>query len=212
MVKLTKRPEPPQPITREKHYRDNPNFEALVEDCHRKCYICENDKATTFNIEHRIPHHGDDTLKYDWNNLFLSCGHCNSIKGDKYDDILDPTACEPENSISLSMNMDSLIEYVEVCVLSNDKSAKQTAALLSLVYNGGTTAMKEVECAVLRNAISKCVASFLQHVEGHRSESDVGYGKIIKEELSRASPFAAFKRGIVRDDAELTAKFGEFIA
>ena len=65
MVKLIKRPIPPQPITDEKHYRSNPNFSAIVEDCYNKCYICENDKATTLNVEHRIPHRGDNSLKYD---------------------------------------------------------------------------------------------------------------------------------------------------
>ena len=53
MVKLTKRPLPPKPITSEKHYRHDPNFSAIVEDCFGKCYICENDNATTLNVEHR---------------------------------------------------------------------------------------------------------------------------------------------------------------
>ena len=211
MIKLTKRPAPPKPITNENHYRSNPNFNALVEDCFGKCYICENDKSTTLNVEHRIPHHGDDTLKYDWSNLLLSCGHCNIIKGDKYDDILDPTKCDPEDSISLSLNVESLIENVGVCALSNDKSTKQTVTLLSFVYNGGTTAIKEVECAVLRNEISACVARFLQYIEGYRREPNEGYDIIIKKEISRASSFAAFKRGIVRNDVELLNKFGELL-
>jgi len=211
MVKLTKRPTPPKPITDEKHYRSNPNFNALVEDCLGKCYICESDKATTLNVEHRIPHHGDDKLKYDWSNLFLSCGHCNSIKGDKYGNILDPTKCDPEDSISLSLTVDSLIENVDVCALSNDISSKQTATLLLFVYNGGTTAIKDVECAVLRNEISACIARFYKYIEGYRREPNEGYDAIIVDEISRASSFAAFKRGIVRNDIELSAKFREFL-
>ena len=211
MIKLTKRPTPPKPITNEEHYRNDPNLNALIEDCLGKCYICENDKLTTLNVEHLIPHHGDDTLKYDWNNLFLSCGHCNSIKGDKFDDILDPTKCDPEDNISLSLTVNSLIENVEVNALSHDKSTQQTAKLLSLVYNGGTTAIKEVECAVLRNEISTCLARFFQYIEGYRSEPNEDYDVIIKKEISRASSFAAFKRGIIRNDTELSAKFGELL-
>ena len=211
MVKLTKRPSPPKPITDEKHYRSNPNFNALVEDCLGKCYICENGNATTLNVEHRIPHHGDDKLKYDWNNLLLSCGHCNSIKGDKYGDILDPTKCDPEDSISLSLTVDSLIENVKVCALSQDKSTKQTVNLLSFVYNGGTSAIKEVECTALRNEISTCIARFYQYIEGYRREPNEGYDVIIGKEISRASSFAAFKRGIVRNNSELSAKFGELL-
>ena len=128
MVKLTKRPLPPKPITAERHYRNDPNFSAIVEDCFGKCYICENDNATTLNVEHRISHRGDDRIKYDWNNLFLSCGHCNNIK-----------------------------------------------------------------------------------IEGYRKEPELGYDAIIKKGISRSSAFAAFKRGIVRNDAELSATFGELI-
>ena len=208
MIKLTKRPAPPQPIATEKDYRSNPNFNALVEDCFGKCYICE-DRATTLNVEHRVPHRGDDLLKYDWQNLFLSCGHCNNIKGDSYDDILDPTKCDPEDHIALSMTIDSLVEEVLVEVLSNDKSAAQTGNLLKCVYNGGTTAIKEIECANLRNAVSSCLSRFLQYVKGYRDEPDLGYDVIIEKEISKASPFASFKRKIVRDDVELSAKFSE---
>lgn len=48
---------------------------ALQEMFHKKCYICENNNITSYQIEHLIPHKGDMTLKYDWNNLFLSCAH-----------------------------------------------------------------------------------------------------------------------------------------
>ena len=211
MIKLTKRPTPPQPITNEEDYRNNPNLNAIVEDCYSKCYICENDKATTLHVEHRIPHRGDDKLKYDWKNLFLSCGHCDNIKGYKYDNILDPTVCDPEDYIALSINLDTLVETVEVSAMSDDISTKQTVELLSYVYNGGTTDMKEIECATLRNEVSACIARFLQYIEGYRKEPNLGYEVIIKKEISRASGFAAFKRGIVRNDTELSAIFGEML-
>jgi len=207
MIKLTKRSKPPQPITEEKHYRNNPNFKALVEDCYGKCYICENDKSTTLNVEHRIPHRGDDSLKYDWQNLFLSCGHCNSIKGDKFDNILDPTKCDPEDFIALSLKTDSLVEIVEACALSDDTRTKQTIELLSLIFNGGSTAIKDVECAVLRNELSACIARFFQYIEGYRAEPNEGYDIIIEKEISRSSAFAAFKRGIIRKDSELSTIF-----
>ena len=61
--------------------------QALQEVFHGKCYICENKEATSYQIEHRIPHRGDKKLKYDWNNLFWVCAHCNNIKSDKYEPI-----------------------------------------------------------------------------------------------------------------------------
>ncbi len=206
MVKLTKRPAPPQPITTENDYRSNPNFAALAEDCFNKCYICEC-KSSSLNVEHRIPHKGNSLLKYDWQNLYVSCGHCNNIKLDKFDNILDPSACDPENYIALSLTADSLMEKVVVEALMNDNSTVQTADLLEKVYNGGTTAIKEIECANLRNAVSDCIAKFLQYIKDYRDEPDIGYDKIIEKEISRSSEFAAFKRKIIRDDAELSVIF-----
>lgn len=63
--------------------------QALREVFHGKCYICENKEATSYQIEHLIPHRGDKKLKYDWNNLFWVCAHCNNIKSDKYEPILN---------------------------------------------------------------------------------------------------------------------------
>ena len=67
---------------------------ALKEMFHGKCYICENRQITSYQIEHLNPHRGNQELKYDWNNLFLACAHCNNTKSDKYDPIID---CTKEN-------------------------------------------------------------------------------------------------------------------
>ena len=78
MVKLTKTPLPAGiKITSDNDYRNGVVFDTLVEDCHCKCYICE-DKTTDINVEHIVPHRSDVALRYDWNNLFLACGHCNN--------------------------------------------------------------------------------------------------------------------------------------
>lgn len=58
------------------------------------CYICENKQITSYQIEHLAPHHGNMDLKFDWNNLFLACAHCNNAKLDKFDPIID---CTKEN-------------------------------------------------------------------------------------------------------------------
>ena len=57
---------------------------ALKELFYGKCYICENKEGiSSFQIEHLKPYKGDAELKYDWNNLFWSCAHCNNIKNAK---------------------------------------------------------------------------------------------------------------------------------
>lgn len=64
---------------------------ALQEMFHGKCYLCENKQITSYQIEHLYPYRHNMDLKYDWNNLFLSCAHCNNVKLDKYEPIIDCT-------------------------------------------------------------------------------------------------------------------------
>lgn len=207
MVKILKRPTPPKPIKNENDYRSDPNFNAIFEDCFGKCYICENGKATTLNIEHIVPHKDDNNLKFDWNNLFLSCGHCNNTKLVKYTNIINPAKLDPEEFIELSLVTENLIEKVIINPLSNDPATLETADLLEHVYNKGNTAMKKVENSNLRNIISRCIRKFLIYIKNYKEEPDLGYDKLIIEEISCSSEFASFKRKIIRDDKELYPQF-----
>jgi hypothetical protein len=209
MIRLTKRPLPDGvTITSDNDYRSGVVFNTLVEDCHSKCYICE-DKPTSINVEHIVPHRSDIALRFDWNNLFLACGHCNNIKGARYDDIINPTAIDPESCIALSVEIDeNFVEYVGVAVLNKDAVTLKTAELLGYVYNGGSTSIKEVECANLRNEhLLPDVQRFRQYIKGYCAEPGLGYDVLIKKEISRSAKFAAFKRKIVRDNPELSAEF-----
>jgi len=211
MIRLTKRPLPPNvTIESENDYRQGVVFHILVEDCHRKCYICE-DKPTTINVEHRVPHRGDRAIKLDWNNLFLACGHCNNIKRATFDDIIDPTKCDPEEHIALSVEIsNSLIEQVKIEPLTTDNSTMQTVELLGLVYNGGSTDIKEIECSNLRNKhLMPDLRLFYQYVRNYPEDPD--YATLINKEIDRSSAFAAFKRKIVRDDPKLSKDFAEVL-
>ena len=44
----------------------------LQKDFYNKCYICENQGFSDIIVEHFIPHRGDRTLMFDWNNLFFA--------------------------------------------------------------------------------------------------------------------------------------------
>jgi len=211
MVRLTKSALPANlTIESEGDYRKSEIFDILAEDCHRKCYICE-DKPTTINVEHIVPHRNDPALKFCWDNLFIACGHCNNIKLAKFDDILNPTKCDPEEHIELSVEiMDNLIEKVHIKSLLEDSSTAQTAELLELVYNDGLTANKKIECSNLRNEhLMPNIRRFFQYLNGHREEPELGYEKIIIKEIARSSAFAAFKRGMVRNDPELSIMFAD---
>ena len=80
--------------------------------------------------------------------------------------------------------------------------------LLRLIYNGGTTDIKAIECSNLRNEhLMPIIRLFLQYIHNYHDEPDLGYDKIISKEIDRSSAFAAFKRKIVRDDQKLSVIF-----
>lgn len=74
-------------------------IERLKKDFHNKCYICEMKNLQDPNVEHLLPHKKGKypERKFDWENLFWSCGHCNSVKNSsKYNEgIID--CCRQED-------------------------------------------------------------------------------------------------------------------
>jgi uncharacterized protein (TIGR02646 family) len=211
MIRLCKSQLPPDAtINSEQDYRKDIIFNTLSKDCHYKCYICEI-KPTVINIEHIVPHRSNISLKFDWNNLFIACGHCNSIKNTKYDEIINPTKCDPEEHIVLSIEItNDFIEQVQVESLKTDNNTRQTAELLGLVYNSDKTDIKKIECSNLRNEhLMPNIRLFYQYIHNYHKEPDSGYADIIRKEIDRSSAFAAFKRKIVRDDPELSEIFAD---
>jgi len=75
-------------------YKCGDVLERTKNDFRNKCYICEYKSPSTINVEHFIPHKGDKELKFDWDNLFWACGHCNNTKLDKYGSMLNCTNSE----------------------------------------------------------------------------------------------------------------------
>lgn len=216
MVKLTKSPLPSGvSIRSENDYRSDPVFALLSKDCNEKCYICENGEATSYNVEHLIPHRGDSALKFDWNNLFLSCAHCNGLKRDTYEHILDCTKVDPEQYIALRLGTE-LKEKIQIEKLGDCEnpaySVDETITLLSRVYNAEhEPPMKRLEATKLRNRVSREVSDFrnaldlfYQEAEGEIRER---YRDEIRGMLHRSSNFAAFKRQIVRASEKYRADF-----
>ena len=70
-------------------YKTRETLNRLESDFKGKCYIYESKGIETINVEHFIPHRNNLDLKFRWDNLFWACGHCNSTKGDKFDNLLN---------------------------------------------------------------------------------------------------------------------------
>lgn len=179
--------------------------QALREIFYGKCYICENKKATSYQIEHLIPHRGDEKLKYDWQNLFLSCAHCNNIKSDKYEPVLDCTKESVEKLIAFRkkgyFGSEERLEFT-ACVEADEK-IKNTIALLEDAYYG-TTPQKKMEAKIIRKELREELSKFKEYVreyqEAEDEEEKEDIENLLKRELKDSSAFTAFKRWLIWDN------------
>lgn len=178
---------------------------ALKEMFHGKCYICENKQITSYQIEHFIPHRGNADLKYDWNNLFLACAHCNNTKLDKFEPIIDCTKEDVEALIAFRRKgYFGTDEKLVFDMLECRIEIQNTVELLQEIYYGSTP-QKKMEATILRRILRKELSIFKEYVREYKEDEeeekeDLKY--LLKQQLGDSSPFAAFKRWLIRDNRE----------
>lgn len=177
----------------------------------KKCYICENKKITSYNIEHLRPHKKvNKDLKFGWDNLFLACAHCNNIKSDDYEHILDCTKIDVDELIAFR-KIGNFVwdEKIEITPIQRNNEIDETIDLLNKVYSG-TTASKKLESSniriELRKEISKFIDAINEYIEAEGEDKEDAKS-LIERELKFNSPFAAFKRWIVRDNKDKLSEF-----
>jgi uncharacterized protein (TIGR02646 family) len=177
-------------------------LEQLKQDFRNKCYICEQKEPLSIEIEHFRPHKGDVDLKFDWNNLFWSCRHCNAIKSAQFNNIIDCTSPTENIQSRLKLTLDPMPkELVKIEALDDLDETIETMALLEQVYNG-TTVQKTIESSHLRRRIQKVLISFYTLLHDYdqledNTEDKQHYRNEIVIKLRKSSEFASFKRSIV---------------
>ena len=188
----------------------------LMKDFKNKCYICEQKEPTSINVEHFIPHKGDTELKFNWDNLFWSCSHCNNIKSDKYTNILKCTDINDDVEHKLKYIFKPFpFEKVKIESLDQDDKTSNTRDLLLKVYNGHTP-LKQIESSNIRNKLLQEIKSFqenlIEYFKDTIDEDDKKYLLIkIKQHLSSGSNFTSFKRWIIRENKTLYNEFQQYL-
>lgn len=192
--------------------------EALSDEFHNKCYICEQKNIKNLNIEHFKPHKGiNRDLMFDWNNLYYACGHCNNLKLSKYDNILDPG--NPDEDVESLMHYGMPILHkrskVEIIECSDDEKVKNTVELLNYVYNG-KTAIKDIEAVNIKKDLVEELLKFttwLVEYDDDELEDDEReeLKRNIRKGLNKKSAFTAFKRQIIKDTNYFYQEFKEYI-
>jgi hypothetical protein len=174
----------------------------LKSDFYSKCYLCEQ-KTTSANIEHFKPHREDINIKFDINNLYLACSHCNSIKGTQID-ILD---CADENDDvekQISYYMDVYPKskvIIRSSCKNHDKKVENTVELLNKIYNG-TTPLGEMNSdeikSKLRNEMRRFYELLLKYIECNVEEMRLKALEEIEESLHQGSEFCIFKHWFIK--------------
>lgn len=195
-------------------YAKSDVVEQLRKDFHDKCYICEMNNLQDPQVEHLLPHMNGKypERKFDWNNLFWSCGHCNNVKNQrKYDaGIIDCCQIDPEEIIYFKM-LDG-----EISVYAKDKINKEamlTAELVTETFNLKNTGMRvyksEIRFQELNREMNKLYDALEEMRENPHSKLVL---RKLKALLRRESKFAAFKRCYIREKKDDFPQLLKYIA
>ncbi len=177
-------------------YRQGDVYEQVKSDFKEKCYLCEDDEATSIQMEHFNPHKGDLHKKYDWNNLFYSCGHCNGLKGAKYWQLLNCTSDDDKVWQSVELKFHDFpktrVEVIAHPQAGKEVECENTCELLRKTLNGeDTTAMKKDEAKKLRKKMLRV------HKELANS---INSSEKIKELISDEAAFAGMQRWTLKNE------------
>lgn len=197
-------------------YKCGDVLERLKSDFKNKCYLCEQKAPSNINVEHFQSHQGNLDLKFDWNNLYWSCSHCNNIKSSLYDDIL--------NCNDSSQRVDSWIKYeidpfpkekAKISIIEDETNADNTVELLDKIYNGSTN-LKTIEAANIRQKLLLEIRDFQNWLfeyfeEEEETEQKIFLRRKIENHLRNSSNFTAFKRWIIWKNEAMNHEFGELI-
>lgn len=216
MVNFYKRSQAPASLAAGKSYKEPDTVKALYEDFRNKCYICGSKAPITINVEHFDEHRNDPVKMYDWKNLFYACMHCNLVKQQTFSrgssNLLN---CTDKNQkvdywIEYRLNYDpnlkkdvDIHQNMLIPVPSYATQIQNTVKLLNNVFNGSGTAVKNTEASNLVESLQTEVNKFLSKLLEYKKENrPLVRAKLQNELISMVafdSPFAAFKRWIIRD-------------
>lgn len=216
MVKIERSPNPPASLAIEK-VKSNGSctkkdvVDQLELDFHKKCYLCEQDELQSIEVEHLHPHHDgkDNDRKFDWDNLFFSCAHCNSVKNQaKYEDnVIDCCKIDPETLIHQELCegnvcVDALVDTIE---------AKTTASLIEDCFQLKNRAIREKESQVKVRALQATMNDLYKELDKYKSKNSKKSFYAIRGMLSREYKFAGFTRTYVRDHIDKYPDFEPYI-
>ena len=187
--------------------------EQLRKDFHDKCYICELKGLQDPEVEHLLPHKNGKypERKFNWDNLFWCCGHCNGVKNKgKYDEgIIDCCKQDPEKQLEARLiDGEVLVEAIDI----NDKQAVLTASLLNETFNLKNHGIRDAACSHRMNQLMKTMDILYKELEHFKNNPNSARNKrMLRVLLSREAAFAAFTRYYVRSNLDCFPELEEYV-
>lgn len=207
VVKIERSPVAPPSLAIEKakggdNYRDDDVIRQLKQDFHGKCYLCEIDELQSIQVEHLKAHHNgkDRDRMFDWDNLFYSCAHCNSVKNMKQykEVILDCCKVDPERYL----NQELVDHHVRVEALYPSQTVRMTAQLITKCFEKKNTGIRTLECQTRVDALEKALIVLYRSLKMYKDEPSEKTRRALLGMLSRSYKFAGFLRTYVRQHLE----------
>lgn len=216
MIKVNRSPTAPLSLAIEKKkangsYKCEDVVKALRSDFKDKCYLCELKNLTDPEVEHLLPHGNgkDKDRKFDWNNLFWACRHCNSVKNQtRYSqDVIDCCKVDPKYKISHYFNDGK----VHIVAIDNGKDSENTAHLIEECFEFRNTGIRIAACDARVKQLQKVLDQLFDNlIEYKKSNNEYVKNKIISL-IKNDAPFASFTQQYIRDHIESYEDFKQYI-
>ena len=208
MIRIKKSGCCPKSLLSKKKYDGEDVKKQILDDQNDKCYICERILTTDFEIEHLRSKNNYLDLKYDWNNLLVSCKYCNDKKSDLFDNIPNPVTNNIEDEIEQRIDF----KYRKAVFKSNKNAPElcECIELLNRIYNG-TGRLRKIKEERFFNELSDNLSHFCGLVKDYLESPTIENKKEIEEELSIYSESLGFKYWIIKDNPNLYSVFKSFL-
>lgn len=210
MIRVYKSPNAPLSLSTTRSYDGADVQQQLEDDHHRKCYLCERNLCTEFQIEHHKSQENHPMLRQDWNNLFWSCGYCNGKKGMRFDNMLNPLAINVEDEIV--HDLDFAQKKASFTSTIHSDVHDETCRFLRKVHNGtnqnGIRTKREEN---FFEYIISVVSDFYRLVSQYLSDPSITNEELVRESLQIDKECLGFKYWIIKKQPKLSATFANDI-
>ena len=208
MIRVYKHPDAPSSLTTTKNYDGEDVKKQLLADQHDKCYLCERNRDTDFEIEHHKSEHNYPDLVQDWDNLYMGCGYCNRKKSDSFDNTLVPKDCNIEEEIEQSIDFANKKAVFSPRV--DDEQHNETTELLYRIYNG-TKRVRTFKEERFFEQVLGIVNRFADLIKNYQENPSLDNKKAISDELAIDKEMLGFKYWMVKKDDVLSQVFANDI-